>query len=116
MPWIRDCGSTVTNAEERHAVGERGDDAAREDRPGHVALRILHLLGCAVLELEADAGEDQERHERDERLRRRLEVARAVAVQTVLDRIDHDRDGEEDQHHEAHEHSDPPTQNGFVTQ
>ena len=54
-----------------------------------VALRVLHLLGGTVLELEADVVEEQQRHEAEEDQHVvRHEVAGAEAVDAVLDRVD----------------------------
>ena len=59
---------------------------------GHVLLRVLHLLGRAVLQLEADVVEQQQRHEAEEhRELERVEVAGRVAVDAVLDRVDERR-------------------------
>jgi len=54
------------DAEDRNHVHEDAGDPAPQDRERHVLLRVLHLLGGAVLELEADVVEEQHRHETEE--------------------------------------------------
>ena len=74
---------------------------------GDVLLRVLHLLGGAVLQLEADVVEQQQRHEAEERGElERVELAGCVAVHAVLDRVDHDGEREERQHADADDRAD----------
>ena len=103
MPVIFDRRQHRHDAEDRDGVGDRGDDRALGNRAGHVALRVLHLLGRAVLQLEADEPEDQQRHQADEDPGRGREVAEAVAVHAVLDRVHDHRQREEPEHQEPHD-------------
>ena len=56
----------------------------RRIESGHVALRILHLLGGAVLELEADVVEEQQRHEAEEDGPRRAQSRGGESGDAVL--------------------------------
>jgi hypothetical protein len=83
------------DAKDRDGVGDRGDHRALGNRAGHVALGVLHLLGRAVLQLEADVVEEEHRHERDEQRVGRREVAGRRHAQAVLERVDDRRDREQ---------------------
>ena len=61
--------------EDRDHVHQDAGDSAAEDRLRHVLLRVLHLLGRSVLELEPDVVEEQQRHEREEDRARRARLA-----------------------------------------
>ena len=67
----------------RNAVGERRDRGALQDGARDILLRVLHLLGGAVLELEADVVEQEQRNEPEEvRQLERVELPGGVAVLT----------------------------------
>ena len=76
------------DAEDRDRVGEHGERCRLEHRHRDVALRVLHLLGGAVLQLEADVVEEQQRHEAEEDGTSSAQVAGAEAVDAVLDPVD----------------------------
>jgi len=66
-----------------------------------IALRVLHLLGGAVLQLEADVVEQQQRDEREEDRAGRLEFLDREPVHAVVERVHDHRDREEAQHEHA---------------
>ena len=101
MPLTFDAGSTATIPKIGIGVAEDGDQAAACDGDGDVALRVLHLLGGAALQLEADVVEQQQRYQPDEDGARGPEVTRRVAVNAVLDRVDDDGERKEAEHQNA---------------
>ena len=78
----------------------------RSTESGTSLLRVVHLLGGAVLQLEADVVEEQHRHEAEEDRARRRQVAGAEAGDAVLDPVDEHGDREEAEHDDAHERAD----------
>ena len=94
------------DAADRDHVEEDAENAAAQHRERHVVLRVLHLLGGAVLQLEADVVEEQHRHETEEHGPRRREVGGAEAGDPVLDAVDDHRDREEAEDEDAHEGAD----------
>ena len=86
------------DAEDRDRVEQNAGDGAADDRDRHVPMRIHHLLGRAVLELEADVVEEEVRDEAEEHGRGGRQVAGRDAVCAVLRRIDDRRDREEAEH------------------
>ncbi len=97
-------GQDDEDAEDRQRVEDHRGDRAVDDRLRHVLLRIDHLLGRAVRELEAHVVEEQQRHDAQEHQRARGrggagdEVAEAEAVDAVLERVDEHGEREEQEH------------------
>jgi hypothetical protein len=92
--------------EDRCAVERERPDRGAQDGERHVLLRVLHLVAGSVRELEPDVVEEQHRDGRDEDAPRRLELARAHAVDAVLRRVEDHGEGEEAEHADAHPRAD----------
>ena len=73
----------------------------RSTETGTSRLGVDHLLGGAVLELEADVVEENQRCQCEEDGERGLHVTGGEAGDAVLDRIDDERDREEPEHEHA---------------
>ena len=98
MPCDLARGQHDEDAEDRERVaGSTVAIALRMTDFGHVLLRVDHLLGRAVRELEADVVEEQQRHDAEEDQRARIDVApgmkslEAEAVDAVLEGVDRAR-------------------------
>ncbi len=94
-------GQHEQDAEDRNDVHQDAGDPAAQHRQRNVLLRVLHLLGRAVLQLETDVVEEEDRHEPEEDRARRAELTRLEARDAVLDAVDDHREREEAEHDEA---------------
>ena len=83
-------------------VHQDARDPAAKHRERHVLLRVLHLLGRAVLQLEADVVEEEHRHEPEEDRARRAQLSTSEKPATpCLIAVDDHREREEAEHGEA---------------
>src|SRR5205823_1936328 len=64
-------------------------------------LRVLHLLGGAVLQLEPDVVEEEQRHLPEEDRARRADLPELEARDTVLDAVEDHRQREEAEHRDT---------------
>jgi hypothetical protein len=86
--------------EDRHEVAEGGERARTENRLGHIALRIEHLLRRPVLPLKADKREEDQRRDGQEPGARRGQAAAVDSLEAVIEPVDQDGHGEE--RHQRH--------------